>query len=276
MKSYFSGFLAQSQVQTNISRKHIMKVAVIVHTHHKLNSLLVLLEDIYKQKLYKTEIHIYIVGNTWEFLNQAHLQKFDFAHIQVLQTGKYLGNSGCFYYGLRFVSKLRYDYIWLLNDDVRLDPLALNTLITTLQENDEVGLVSSQVYQIQEPKTIEEFGRLINNYKPESKIKFGNQKNVVSEGILKSKPYIQVDSCGNKSLLLRHKIVNHVGVLKDYFLHSGDIDLCLRVKKAGWIIAVNPSSIIWYDCPDCELWHLINYDYECNFYYWQKYRPDFL
>jgi GT2 family glycosyltransferase len=273
--SYFSGFLAQPEVQAQTSSQHITKVAVIIETHEQLSCLCSLLEDIGKQKLYQTKIDIYVVNNATEDVTPADLQRFYFADIRLLQPGKYLGNYGGFYYGLRFVSKLRYDYVWLLDDDVRLDPLALTTLITTLQENHEVGLVGSQIYQLKEPKTIQEFGRLINDGKPQAKINFDKNGNILNDEILKSKPYIRVEDFTDKSLLLRHKIVKH-GVFKGYRLHYNDIDLCSRVKQAGWIIAINPSSIIWYNSLAPDFWSGINYDYECSFYYWQKYRPDLL
>ncbi|TVP56328.1 MAG: glycosyltransferase family 2 protein [Nodularia sp. (in: Bacteria)] len=276
MKSYFSGYLTQPEVQTDISRSHITKVAIIIETYQKFNSLCSVLEDIGKLKLYQTKIDIYIVDNASDNRNQAYLQKFNFAPLKVLHPGKNLGRSGGFYYGLQYVSKLKYDYIWLLDDDVRLDPLALSALITTLQEHDEVGLVSSQLYHRKEPNTIQEFGRLINGDHAQSKTKFGKHNNILSEELLHSKPYVRVDACAAKSLLLRHRIVQHIGVFKDYCLYFDDLDLCLRVKKAGWIIAINPSSIIWQNLPALEFRPWSDYYNECNLYYWHKYRPDTL
>ena len=276
MKSYFSGFLAQPEVQTYFTRTHMTKVAIIIETLNDFNSLFSVLEDIGRLKLYQTKLDIYIVDNAADDRTQAYLEKFDFAHIKVLHTGKKLGDYGGFYYGLQYVRKLKYDYIWLLNDDVRLDPLALSTLITTLQNHDEVGLVGSQLYQRTEPKTIQEFGRLINSEPAPSKIKFGKDNHILNDELLKDKPYIRVDVCADKSILLRHQVVQHFGVFKDSCLHVDDIDLCLLVKKAGWIIAVNPSSIIWQNSPDLEYYTWTDYDNECNLYYWQKYRQDLL
>ncbi|WP_414551867.1 glycosyltransferase family 2 protein [Anabaena sp. CCY 0017] len=275
MKSYFSGFLTQPEVQTHSSLRHITKVAVIIETHQKFNSLCSVLEDIGKQKLYQTKIDVYIVDNDLNSKIQGYLQKFNFAHIKVLQPSKKPGDSSNFYYGLQFVSKLKYDYIWLLDDDVHLDPLALSTLITTLQEYDEVGLVGSQVYYRKEPKTIQEFGGLINGKQVQSKISCGKKENILNEELLQSKPYIRVEHCTSKSLLLRHRVLQHIGVFKNFCLHFDDVDLCLRVKKAGWIIALNPSSIIWHNSENLgSSW--IDYYNECNLYYWHKYRPDLL
>ena len=68
-----------------------------------------------------------------------------------------------------------------------------------------------------------------------------------------------------------------LGVFEDYFLHFDDVEWCLRAKLAGWIIAVNPASIVWRYSPDfkCRPW--INYYDERNLCYcWQKHRPDFV
>jgi GT2 family glycosyltransferase len=73
-----------------------------------------------------------------------------------------------------------------------------------------------------------------------------------------------VDICAAASLLVRREVVQQIGVFEDYFLHFDDVEWCLRAKQAGWIIAVNPASIIWHDSPDfkCRPW--INYYDERN------------
>lgn len=274
MKSYLAGFLAQPQVQAHIYHQNIMKVAIIIQADYNLNSLSSILEDIRKQKLYQTKIHIYIVGDALDALSQAYLKKFDFAPITFLQPEQKLADNHGLYYGLQFVSKLKYDYIWLLDGDICLDPLAVSTLITTLQDHQEVGLVCSQVYERKEPKTIQEFGNLINSNYLQSQTNRPKSNNILGEELLHNKPYIQVEYCAAKSLLLPYQVLQHLGIYKDFARNLKTTDLCVRVQKAGWIIAVNPSSIIWQNSPDLELRSGINDNNECNFYYWQKYRPD--
>ena len=274
MKSYLAGFLAQPQVQAHIYDQNIMKVAIVIEAHYDLTSLSSVLEDIRKQKLYQTKIDIYVVDNALDEFTQAYLQKFDFTQITFVQPEKQLADHQGLYYGLQFVSKLKYDYIWLIDSDVRLDPLALTTLITTLQEYNEVGLVCSQVYERKEPKTIQEFGNFINGNYPQSTTNVPKQNNILGEELLHNKAYIQVEYCAAKSLLLPYQVVQHLGVCQDFGLNFKSTDLCMRVQKAGWIIAVNPSSIIWQNSPDLELWSWINCDNKYSFYYWEKYRPD--
>lgn len=277
VKNYFLGFLAQPQAITHISYVSNIKVAILIVTHNKLNYICSLLEDVCKLKLYQTKIDIYVVDNASDDGTQAYLEKFSFANVKVLQTGSNLGGSGGFSYGLQVVSQLEYDYIWLLDDDVHLDPLALSSLIKTLQNHDEVGLVGSQIRKLKEPHTIQEIGSFINDAKAHLKINFANQSNINNEDILQGKSYLSVDVCAAASLLIRRQVVQQIGLFENYFLHFDDVEWCLRAKQAGWIVAVNPHSIIWHDSPDfkCRPW--INYYDERNLCYcWQKHRPDLL
>jgi GT2 family glycosyltransferase len=275
VNSYFSSFLTKLEPENHLYPEQIMKVAIIIDTHSQANSLGLLLEDISKLKLYQTKIDIYIVNNHTNGFDIVKYAKFGFAHLQVIHPSKKLDTLGGFYYGLQLVSKLKYDYIWLLDDDVRLDPLALSTLITTLQNHHEVGLVSSQLYHRQEPKTIKELGNLINRRSLRSPTQI-SQLNKIFHNNITGKSYIRVEFCAAKSILLRQRVIHDIGTDTDNYAEFEDVDLCLRVKQAGWVLAVNSNSIIWQNSPQLPLSDWLDYEHECNFYYWQKYRPDLL
>ncbi len=271
------GFLSQPKSLSSIAHVSNSTIAIIIVTCNKINSICLLLEDICKLKLSQTKVDIYVVDNNSSDGTQAYLEKFYFANVKVLQTGKNLGGSGGFSYGLQVVSQLKYDYIWLLDDDVRLDQLALSALITTLQKHPEVGVVGSQICKLKAPDTIQELGSFVNDAKAHLTINWQNQSNISYQDILQGKSYISVDVCAAASLLLRRQVVQQIGVFENYFLHFDDVEWCLRAQQAGWIVAVNPYSIIWHDSPDfkCRPW--INYYDERNLCYcWQKHRPHLL
>ncbi len=251
------------------------KVAAIIVTWNKLYHVCLLLEDITKLDLQYIELDTYVIDNASSDGTQAYLEQHYSSLVKVLQTGSNLGGSGGFSYGLEVVSKLEYDYIWLLDDDVRLEPLALSALVTTLQNYQEVGLVGSQIRKLQEPNTIQEVGSFINSAKAHLKTNYSNYSNISTEEILKGRPYISVDVCAAASLLVRQETVQQIGVFEDYFLHFDDVEWCLRAKQGGWIIAANPASIVWHHSPDfkCRPW--VNYYDERNLCYcWQKHRPE--
>jgi GT2 family glycosyltransferase len=255
----------------------ITKIAIIIVTWNKIKQVCLLLKDLNELELPNINLDIYVVDNASTDGTQSYLEEYCSDQVKVLQTGSNLGGSGGFSCGLQFVSKLDYNYIWLLDDDVRLDSLALVALINTLQNYEEVGVVGSQIRKLQKPNAIQEIGSFINNKKAHLEINFGNQVNISTEEILQGKPYVNVDICAAASLLIRCEIVQHMGVFEDYFLHFDDVEWCLRIKQAGWVIAVNPHSIVWHDSPDFKSRPWMNYYDERNLCYcWQKHRPELL
>ncbi len=223
-----------------------VKVATVIVTWNKLSHLCLLLEDITKLNLQNRSLDIYVVDNASTDGTQIYLDQHYSTLVKVLQTGRNLGGSGGFSHGLQVVSQLEYDYIWLLDDDVRLDKRALSTLIQTLQNHHEVGLVGSQIRKLQEPDKIQEVGAFINTAKAHLKTNFANLSNISDEEILRGRPYISVDVCAAASLLVRCEVVQQIGVFEDYFLHFDDVEWCLRAKQAGWAIAANPASLVWH------------------------------
>jgi hypothetical protein len=250
------------------------KVTTVVVTWNKLHDVCSLLEDITKLDLQNIQLDIYIVDNASTDGTQAHIEQH-YPKVKVLQTGSNLGGSGGFSHGLQIVSKLEYDYLWLLDNDVRLDSLALRPLVETLQTYSEVGLVGSQIRKLHDPNTIQEIGSFINSAKAHLRTNFGNCCITSTEEILGGKPYITVDACAAASLLVRREVVQQIGVFENYFLHFDDVEWCLRAKQASWVVAANPASIVWHNSPDfkCRPW--ISYYDERNLSYcWQKHRPD--
>ena len=254
----------------------ITKLATIIVTWNKLSDVCSLLEDINKLELHDIELDIYVVDNASTDGTQDYIEQY-YPKVKVLQTGSNLGGSGGFSHGLQVVSKLEYDYLWLLDNDVRLDTLALKPLVETLQTYSEVGLVGSQIRKLDEPNIIQEIGSFINPVKAHVKTNFGNYSITEIKDTLENQPYFTVDVCAAASLLVRREVVRQIGVFEDYFLHFDDVEWCLRAKKASWVVAANPASIVWHTSPDfkCRPW--ISYYDERNLCYcWQKHQPDFV
>ncbi len=226
------------------------KVATIIVTWNKLHDVCSVLKDITNlEELQTIKLDIYVVDNASTDGTQDYLEQY-YPQVKVLQTGDNLGGSGGFSYGLQILSQLEYDYLWLLDNDVRLDKLALRPLVDTLQSYSEVGLVGSQIRKLHDSNTIQEIGSFINSVKAHLKINLGNSPVTSTEEILSGKPYVSVDARAAASLLVRREVVQQIGVFENYFLHFDDVEWCLRAKLYSWIVAANPASIVWHNSPD--------------------------
>lgn len=254
---------------------NVTKIATIIVTWNNLPDICLLLEDLTQLNLQNIQLDIYIVDNGSTDGTQAYIEQSNFPNVKVLQTGSNLGGSGGFSYGLQKLSQLEYDYLWLLDSDVRLDPLALPPLVETLQTYSEVGLVGSQIRKLHAPHIIQEVGSFINPVKAHLTTNLGNCCVNSTEKILESKPYFAVDVCASASLLVRREVVQKIGVFENYFLHFDDVEWCLRAKQYSWVVASNPASIVWHDSPDFKNRPWISYYDERNLCYcWQKHRPN--
>ncbi|WP_199321345.1 glycosyltransferase [Microcoleus sp. FACHB-831] len=254
----------------------ISKIASVIVTWNKLHDVCSVIEDIANLELHNIALDIYLVDNASTDSTQSYIEQH-YPQVKVLQTGSNLGGSGGFSYGLEIVSQLEYDFFWLLDNDVRLDTLALLPLVETLQNYPEVGLVGSQIRKLDEPNTIQEVGSFINSKKAHLTTNFGNSSITSVEEILAGKPYVSVDACAAASLLVRREIVQQIGVFENYFLHFDDVEWCLRAKQASWVVASNPASIVWHKSPDFKIRPWISYYDERNLCYcWQKHRPNLI
>ncbi|MBD2292151.1 glycosyltransferase family 2 protein [Anabaena sphaerica FACHB-251] len=254
----------------------IIKVAAIIVTWNKLKDVCLLIEDTNKLDLNGICLDIFVVDNASSDGTQAYLEEH-YPQVKVLQTGENIGGSGGFSHGMKFLIQLNYDYIWLLDNDVRLDTQALLALVETLQNYSEVGLVGSQIRKLEQPEIIQEIGSYIHEQKAHLKTYLGNSPIVSTEDILAEKPYLSVDICAAASLLFRREIIQQIGVFENYFLHFDDVEWCLRAKQAGWVVAAHPASIVWHRSPDFKHRPWISYYDERNLCYcWQKHKPELL
>lgn len=253
-------------------------VATVIVTWNKKNDVCSLIEDITKLNTSGINLDIFVVDNASNDGTQDYIEK-NYPHIKVLQTGENIGGSGGFSYGLNFVSQLEleYDYIWLLDNDVRLDKEALLPLVEILKNHPEVGLVGSQIRKLEQPQIIHEIGIFLYPKKAHLKNNFANFSAISNEELLSGNSYIKVDFCSAASLLVRREVVQQIGVFENYFLHFDDVEWCLRAKKAGWVVTAHPASIVWHSSPDFKQRPWISYYDERNLCYcWQKHHPELL
>lgn len=255
---------------------NIPRIAIVIVTWNKANDVCHLIGDVELLNSSDLSVDIFVVDNASSDGTQDLIQT-EYPHVEVLQTGFNLGGSGGFSHGLNFVKDSNYDYIWLLDNDVRLDKDALVYLVSILSENPQIGLVGSQIRKLENPSVIHEMGIYVYPKKAHLKNEFGNRCSTLAEKTLVEKSYVNVDICSAASLLVRSQLVSQIGVFENYFLHFDDVEWCLRAKKASWLVAASPRSIVWHPSPETKQrpW-IIYYDERNLCYCWLKHKPELL
>jgi N-acetylglucosaminyl-diphospho-decaprenol L-rhamnosyltransferase len=141
-------------------------------------------------------------------------------------------------------------YLYLLNSDTQVLANALTTLVNFMEAHPKVGAVGSRYLNpdgslqpscYPAPTLARELWRL---FHLDRFYTFGVYP-VNSWSMTMPRA---VDIVQGASLLLRHTVLKEVGAFDtDYFMYTEEVDLCHRIRQAGWSIFFVPiSSIIHY------------------------------
>jgi GT2 family glycosyltransferase len=152
------------------------------------------------------------------------------------ETGENLGFAGGCNAGIRVAMEHGADYVWLLNNDAVPASGALDALLAVAEADAGVGAVGSVLRYLQDPLRVQTWGggwhwpwlgAAINWRRPV--------------------PGAWVTYLVGASLLLRTRALEEVGLLDaGFFMYREDVDLCVRLRRAGWTLAVAPESTVYH------------------------------
>ncbi len=183
-------------------------------------------------------MHVLLVDNassdgTVEAVRQA------FPQVEVLVNPQNLGFAGGMNQGLGVAVQRAAPYVLLLNNDTVVEEDMLRRLVETAGGDSRIGIVSPYIY-----------------YPGRKRVWFaGAYRRRFWPGIrmpgygLKDRPRYHrrryTDYVTGCAMLLRSETVRQVGFFEtDYFMYHEDLDLCERVRRAGWRIVLEPTAVM--------------------------------
>jgi GT2 family glycosyltransferase len=122
-----------------------------------------------------------------------------------------------------------FDWIWLLNNDARPRPGALGRMLDAAAGDAQIGAVGARLLDAEPPHRLQTLGGgHVHWWRGRSREWNHDQA-----------PSPDLDYLTGASLLLRCDALRQVGLFDErFFLYWEDVDLCLRLKQAGWVLAV--------------------------------------
>ncbi len=168
--------------------------------------------------------------------------KRSFPSVTVVANSKNMGGSGGFNTGLSYAfNKEKYEYYWLLDNDVVVSKDALRVLVETLDNNSDIAIAGSQMCQLDNPEVTNEIGAYVDFHRGSLVLnRHLTRKRNNSTGIF------DVDYIAAASLLVRADVAKKAGLWEDFFIHFDDVDWCLRIKKMGHRVVGVADSVIWH------------------------------
>jgi len=188
-----------------------------------------------------SDFTILIVDNSSTDNSQSILQD-KFPDIDVLQSGGNLGFSGGNNIGIRHALANGADYIWLLNNDTRVDPNALSALMSVADSDSRTGIVGSKLFYYDEPNKVAFAGGCWKQ-SPQHPYHLG----VDEDDHGQFDEIREVDFVTGCSLLIKSAVIEDIGEMpEEYFLYWEDIDWNACAEKKGWKIVYVPQSRVWH------------------------------
>ena len=239
-------------------------ILVLIVTWNKKQYVLDLLASLTTISYPQTALDIVVVDNASEDDTVTAI-KSTYPHVHLLQNTENLGGTGGFNRGLAyaFAQPLeRYQYLWLLDNDVLVHHHALTELVTLLEAKPDIAVAGSTMMQLDYPWRINEMGAFVNRgtgslvlnrhleeiplWRGQSLSDLLTIKVDLSQELLHCQPYMDIDYVAAASLLVRADVARQAGLWRDYFLHFDDVEWCLRIAKMGHRVVVSAKSLIWH------------------------------
>lgn len=173
--------------------------------------------------------------NSFEFLRSR------FSDVAVLRTGENLGGAGGFSAGMRVALQApECEHVWLLDNDILVEPGALEPLLAALESAPDVAAAGSQLCLYDRPKIVQELG---SHYTPW--LGALHQQHAGETRLPPEAPSREADYLAACSLLIRAETLRRHGLFREsLFVFYDDVEWALRIRNVGHRLLAIPASVV--------------------------------
>ena len=212
------------------------KVSIIVLNWNGLKDTIECLESLKKITYPDYEVIVIdngSVGNDPDVLEEKYKD-----YVKVIRNKENLGFCGGNNIGIKEAIKRSAKYILLLNNDTVVEPNFLDELVKTTLKDNKIAIVGSVIADYYTKKIV------FTNAKIDRKLKMERRLDYLNS----DKEWWETGGVSGASMMLKteHILKYSLFLDEDLFLYCDEIDLCLRVKRAGLKIAVAGNSKVYH------------------------------
>lgn len=139
------------------------------------------------------------------------------------------------------LKKAKTPYVLVLNPDTQIPPVTLIKMLEFMEENPQVGIASPRVEKADGSLDIASHRGFPTPWASFLYFFLKNDRLYHLTDKDMTRPH-EVDSVVGAFMLIRKSAIEQVGYFdEDYFLYGEDLDLCFRIKKAGFKVMYVPQ-----------------------------------
>lgn len=167
----------------------------------------------------------------------------DLPEIELLDDGENRGFAGGNNVAIRRALAEGFDYIYLENGDLTLDPRAIDEVVAMAERDMTIGSVQSLVYYWHEREKINVSGGIFHV------AGYGYARdNLLTDETASYKDGEDIAYCSGAAVLYRSSALKKVGLLEEgFFMYHEDLELGLRLRIAGYRNVLAAKSKAYHD-----------------------------
>ncbi len=164
-----------------------------------------------------------------------------FPDVEVVRLADNQGYAGNNNVGIELALSGGADWVFVLNEDVVVDPECMARLVDVGEASDDIGVLGPMVYHHDEPDVIQSAGGRLDRWWQGGHL----AQNEPDRGAFREPreaPWIS--GC---AILVRRRVIEQVGSLDArFFIYWEETEWCLRASRAGWRIVHVPRARVWH------------------------------
>ncbi len=221
----------------NSERMMMPRVAIVIVVWNGKADTMECLQSLDEDRYPNKEIIVVDNGSTDDSV--AEIRR-SFQSVVILQTGSNLGFTGGNNIGIRCALERQSDYIFLLNNDTTVEPDAMEQLVAAAEAEPDYGLLAPVIHCFYPPREIWFAGSRLELHRGAAWHDNSRQPD-------RDQPPYEVPWATGCAMLIPSRLLRDLGGFDDrYYLSWEDVDLCLRIRKAGYAVAAVPAARIYH------------------------------
>ena len=166
-----------------------------------------------------------------------------FPSVDLVEIGKNVGVMEGYNVGLRYGLEHAAEWLFLLNNDIILDPNLLTELMNVASSDEKIGVLAPKIYYQSEPNKFWYAGGRINYF-----------AGIISHRGIREEDHGQYDHREDTeyitgcAMLIKREVIQKIGMLDLAFspMYSEDADFSIRALRAGYRLVYVPKAKLWH------------------------------
>jgi GT2 family glycosyltransferase len=216
------------------------KVFVIVLSWNSAGRIRVCLDSLVRQRY--DNLHVVVIDNASTDASCA-IVRSEYPACHLIENSANLGYTGGNNIGIAYALANGANYVWLFNDDASADEGALESLISVMEADPMLGMVSPVVCFRRDPGRVQFAGSYLDDVRFDI---VGTSQPAQMQAWIANHAH-KVLLWGT-ALVIRADTIRAIGSLDDrYFAYYEDSDICMRAIRAGYHARLVPEARVLHD-----------------------------